>query len=160
MKTIYLSLGSNIGDREQMLADARQRMAEAGIEILRASSIYETEPMDLKDQRVFLNQVVEAQTQLFPLQLLGRLQKIELALGRKRVVAKGPRTIDIDILLFGNFVIHSQRLEVPHPRMHKRRFVLEPLAEIAPDLRHPGLRQTVRDLLGGVLDQRVRKVSS
>ncbi len=158
MKTVYLSLGSNMGDREQMLAEARKHLSEAGVDIQRASSIYETEPMDLKDQRSFLNQVVEAWTELFPLQLLGRLQKIELALGRKRLVAKGPRTLDIDILLFGGFVIESLNLEVPHPRMQERRFVLEPMVELAPDLRHPVSRLTMKELLAGVLAQRVRKL--
>ncbi|MEO7649401.1 MAG: 2-amino-4-hydroxy-6-hydroxymethyldihydropteridine diphosphokinase [Bryobacteraceae bacterium] len=159
MKTVYLSLGSNMGDREQFLAQARRRLAEAGVEIRRASSIYETEPMDLKDQRAFLNQALEAQTELFPMQLLGRVQKIEIALGRRRIVAKGPRTLDIDILLIGGVVIDSLRLQVPHPRMHERRFVLEPLVELSPDLRHPITRRTMRDLLSDVLTQHVRKLT-
>ena len=145
-----------MGDREQFLAQARERLAEAGVEIRRASSIYETEPVDLKDQRAFLNQALETQTELFPLQLLGRLQKIELAMGRRRVVVKGPRTIDIDILLIGGAVIDSLALEVPHPRMQERRFVLEPMVELAPDLRHPVSHRTMRELLAGVLTQQVR----
>ena len=145
-----------MGDREQFLAQARERLAQAGVEIRRASSIYETEPVDLKDQRAFLNQALETQTELFPLQLLGRLQKIELAMGRRRVVVKGPRTIDIDILLIGGAVIDSLALEVPHPRMQERRFVLEPMVELAPDLRHPVSHRTMRELLAGVLTQQVR----
>ena len=145
-----------MGDREQFLAQARERLAQAGVEIRRASSIYETEPVDLKDQRAFLNQMLETQTELFPLQLLGRLQKIELALGRRRAVVKGPRTIDIDILLIGGAVIDSLALQVPHPRMQERRFVLEPMVELAPDLRHPVSHRTMRELLAGVLTQQVR----
>ena len=145
-----------MGDREQFLAQARERLAEAGVEIRRASSIYETEPVDLKDQRAFLNQALETQTELFPLQLLGRLQKIELAMGRRRVVVKGPRTIDIDILLIGGAVIDSLALQVPHPRMQERRFVLEPMVELAPDLRHRVSHRTMRELLAGVLTQQVR----
>jgi len=159
VKTTYLSLGSNVGDREQMLQTALDRLHAAGIAIQRVSSVYETEPMDFPDQRFFLNLVAEARTELFPLMLLGRIQKIELELGRRRAgPAKGPRTIDIDILLYGGFRIHSPRLEVPHPRLHERRFVLAPMVELAPDLRHPELRRTMRDLLTNLAGQKIRKV--
>ena len=103
--------------------------------------------MDFTDQRWFLNLVVEAETELFPLQLLARLQRIERDLGRVRTVARGPRTLDIDILLYGQAVIQRPDLEIPHPRMAERRFVLAPLADLAPDLRHPVTRKTVRELL-------------
>jgi len=157
MKKVYLSLGANLGDREKNLRDAIDHLERAGLQIARVSSLYETEPMDLHEQPWFLNLVVEAQTDLFPHQLLQRIQRIELAMGRKRLVPKGPRNIDIDILLYGNFVIHSERLEVPHPRLAERRFVLAPLAELAPDLRHPVSRHTVREMLREVAGQAVKK---
>ncbi len=156
MKTIYLSLGSNSGDRLENLARARDRLADAGIRILRESSIYETAPRDLPGQPWFLNQVIEAESALLPRQLLSRLQKIERDMGRKRAVAKGPRIIDIDIVFFGESVISTNDLEIPHPRMMERRFVLEPLAELAPELRHPVLNRSVREMLAKVTDQQVR----
>jgi 2-amino-4-hydroxy-6-hydroxymethyldihydropteridine diphosphokinase len=157
LKTVYLSIGSNLGDRAANLAAAIERMGEAGIRTLRASSIYETEPRDLPGQPWFLNQALEAETDLFPLQLLARTQKIEREIGRKRGIPKGPRVIDIDILLYGEAIIHSPELEIPHPRMAERRFVLEPLVELAPDLRDPQTRKTIRELLAGVKSQTVRK---
>ena len=156
MKRIYLGLGSNLGDREEMMRRAREMLAASGITILRASSLYETEPRDLPNQPWFLNQVAEAETSLFPLQLLSRVLKIEKDLGRRRIVAKGPRTIDIDILLYHRFVIDSPTLVVPHPRLHERRFVLAPMVELAPDLRHPVTRQTMRELLGRIKGQAIR----
>ena len=158
MKTIYLALGSNIGDRETNLRAAIQSISGAGIPVLQESPVYETEPVGLTDQRWFLNMVVEAETALFPMQLLTRTGKIERALGRVRTVDNGPRTIDIDILLYGNAVIRTSRLEIPHPRMHERRFVLAPLADLAPGLRHPLLRQTVRQLLDAAPTQNIRKL--
>jgi 2-amino-4-hydroxy-6-hydroxymethyldihydropteridine diphosphokinase len=108
---------------------------------------------------MFLNLVVEAETALMPLQLLSRTLRIERELGRKRAVPKGPRTIDIDIVLYGSSVINAPELVVPHPRLAERRFVLEPLAELAPDLRHPVTRRTVREMLAGVAAQKVRKTA-
>jgi len=147
MKLVYLSLGSNIGDREANLRAALEHLESTGLHILRVSPIYETEPVDYTDQRWFLNLVAEAETELFPLQLLQRTQKIERALGRVRTVAKGPRTIDIDILLYANAVVRTSALDIPHPRMANRRFVLAPLADLAPDLRHPVTHLTVRQML-------------
>jgi 2-amino-4-hydroxy-6-hydroxymethyldihydropteridine diphosphokinase len=147
MKTIYLGLGSNIGDRQANLEAALAGLPAIGVRVTRASPVYETEPVDFTDQRWFLNLVVEAETELFPLQLLARLQRIERDLGRVRTVAKGPRTLDIDILLYGQAVIQRPDLEIPHLRMAERRFVLAPLADLAPDLRHPVTRKTVRELL-------------
>jgi 2-amino-4-hydroxy-6-hydroxymethyldihydropteridine diphosphokinase len=106
---------------------------------------------------MFLNQVIEAETKLFPRQLLSCLQGIERALGRTRRAAKGPRVIDIDILLFGRFVVSAPDLEIPHPRMTERRFVLEPLAELAADLRHPVTKLSVREMLAKVNDQHARR---
>ena len=158
MKTVYLALGSNIGDRESNLRAAIESMTSAGISVLRESPVYETEPVGYAAQRWFLNMVVEAETVLFPVQLLTRINKVERALGRVRTIPNGPRTIDIDILLYGNSVIRTPRLEIPHPRMHERRFVLAPLAQLAPDLRHPVSRKTVRQMLNEAPPEAVRRV--
>jgi 2-amino-4-hydroxy-6-hydroxymethyldihydropteridine diphosphokinase len=155
LKIIYLSLGSNIGDREGNLEAAVERL-EGEMRILRVSPMYETEPVDYTAQRWFLNLVVEAETALFPLQLLARIQKIERALGRVRAVPKGPRTIDIDILFHGSTVMRTATLEIPHPRIAERRFVLAPLADLAPALRHPVSHRTVRELLDAAPSQTVR----
>src|SRR5262249_5934404 len=143
----------------QMLQSALDRLQAPDLKIQRISPVYETEPVDFKEQRSFLNLVVEAETELFPMMLLSRIQKIEIQLGRRRTgPPKGPRTIDIDILLYGASRVHSARLEIPHPRMHERRFVLAPMTDLAPDLRHPGLRRTMRDLLASLEGQKVRKM--
>ncbi len=157
MTTVYFSLGSNLGDRALNLALARNHLEAEDARILRASSIYETAPRDLTAQPWFLNQVIEAETTLFPRQLLHRVLKIERAMGRKRTVAKGPRVIDIDILLFGGSIVSAPDLDIPHPRIAERRFVLEPLAELAPDFRHPVTRKTVREMLAKVMDQAARR---
>ena len=156
LKRAFLSLGSNVGDREANLLEAIKRLEATGIHILRRSSIYETEPQDLPDQPWFLNLVVEVETELFPRMLLARIQAIELRMGRRRAVPKGPRPIDIDILLFGNSVIKTRELQVPHPRMSQRRFVLEPLAELAPDLLHPVLGPSVSEMLSAIRGQAVK----
>jgi 2-amino-4-hydroxy-6-hydroxymethyldihydropteridine diphosphokinase len=158
VKTVYLSLGSNIGNREANLRAAIDRLPAAGIRTLRVSPIYETEPVDNRAQAWFLNLVLEAETGLFPLQLLSRTTRVELDLGRVRSAPKGPRTIDIDILLYGNAVIKAVRLEIPHPRMAERRFVLAPLADLAPALRHPVTHRTVREMLESAPPQIVRKL--
>lgn len=146
-----------MGDREKNLLRAVELLEEAGVRIVRTSSVYETEPQDLRDQPWFLNMVIEIETELFPKQLLARLQKIERELGRKRTVPKGPRTIDVDILLYGSFVVETAQLQIPHPRMAERRFVLEPLQEIAPGLRHPITKKTVSEMLGNCAAQVVRR---
>lgn len=158
MKIVYLGLGSNLGDRRHNLASALQNLAAPDLRILRESSIYETEPRDYLDQPWFLNQVVEVETSLFPRQLQRRIQKIERGMGRRPVIPKGPRKIDIDILLFGEAIVSTPELQVPHPRMAERRFVLAPLAELAPELRHPRTRRTVSEMLADVATQRVRRV--
>ena len=158
MKIVYLSLGSNVGDRDKLLARTLERLASDDIRVVRVSSVYETEPRDVPDQPWFLNQVVEVETSLFPKQLLARLQKIEIGMGRVRMEARGPRTVDIDILFYGNAIVSTPGLEIPHPRLPDRRFELEPLAELAPEFRHPRTRQTVREMLAVVRHQKVHRV--
>ncbi|MBI1898009.1 MAG: 2-amino-4-hydroxy-6-hydroxymethyldihydropteridine diphosphokinase [Acidobacteria bacterium] len=158
MKTIYLGLGSNVGDREQALRETVRRLQSPELRITRLSAVYETSPRDAEDQPWFLNMVVEARTSLFPMRLLLRVLNIERAMGRKRIFDKGPRVIDIDILLYGKAVIDSAQLVVPHPRMLERRFVLEPLAELAPDLRHPVVLRRISDLLEATEGQATRRV--
>jgi 2-amino-4-hydroxy-6-hydroxymethyldihydropteridine diphosphokinase len=160
VKTIYLSLGSNLGDRESNLRTGIERLASLEVRVLRTSPVYETEPVDYTAQPWFLNLVVEAETGLFPMHLLSRIGTIERALGRIRTVPKGPRTLDIDILLYGQAVIRSAKLEIPHPRMAERRFVLAPLADLAPGLRHPVTHKTVREMLEAAPAQTVRLLHS
>jgi len=147
----YLSLGSNVGDRQAHLRDAIARLAAIG-RVASISSVYETEPVEVTDQAWFLNCAVVLETTKAPEQLMAALLSIEQEMGRRRTRKKGPRTIDIDILLFedvstGSTIVDSQQLTVPHPAMHRRRFVLELLAEIAPETQHPVLKKTVRELL-------------
>ncbi len=160
LKVAYLSLGSNLGDREQHLYDALDLLQGEQIRVTGKSSIYETEPRDVPDQPWFLNLAVACEKPKFPLQFLQRLQRIERELGRTRGAAtlrRGPRTIDIDILLFGSVTIHTPQLVIPHPRMLERRFVLEPLLEIAPDLKLPGTNASLKKYLPAVATQNVRK---
>lgn len=146
MKTVaYLSLGSNIGDREANLRAAISRLSELG-DVAAISSFYETEPMEVVDQPWFINCAVAIATGLSAEELLAGVLAIERSMGRERTQPKGPRNIDIDILLFGDAVIDSPALTVPHPGLANRPFVLAPLAEIAPDAVHPITLKTVRQM--------------
>jgi 2-amino-4-hydroxy-6-hydroxymethyldihydropteridine diphosphokinase len=157
MKTAYLGLGSNLSDRHANLDDAVRRLANERLVVKRTSSIWETAPRDVLDQPWFLNQVVEVETDLFPLQLFQHIQRIEREMGRVKRSPKGPRLIDLDILLYRSAVVKTPELEIPHPRMTERKFVLAPLAELAPDLRHPVLKRTIRELLAEVAAQDAKK---
>ncbi|MBN2264264.1 MAG: 2-amino-4-hydroxy-6-hydroxymethyldihydropteridine diphosphokinase [Candidatus Aminicenantes bacterium] len=149
----FLGLGSNIGRRAANLARARRLLARRGIELVKASSVYETEPVDRADQPWFLNQVLEVESGLEPGPLLALARSVENEMGRVRAVPKGPRTIDIDVLLAGDRVIRTPELVVPHPRLHLRNFVLAPLNEIAPGARHPVLDRTVAELSQSSVDR-------
>ena len=130
MTIIYLALGSNLGDRQALLDEAIVRLAHEGIETLRRSTVIETAPAYVLDQPYFLNMVIEAQTPHFAIELLRRTQRIERAMGRVKLIDKGPRTIDIDILYFGNLRLKTPHLTIPHPHIHERPFVLTPLNEL------------------------------
>jgi len=147
---VYLSLGSNVGDREAQLRDAQVRLGAAG-RVIAVSSLYETEPVEFTQQPWFLNRALALETSKTPQQLMSQILGIEEKMGRRRVQKKGPRFIDIDILLFNDTTLSDEAadstgLTIPHPAMHQRRFVLEPLAEIAPEVLHPVFKKPIREL--------------
>ena len=151
----YVSLGSNLGDRAGFLLLAVRGMLAAGLDVIRLSSIYETQPVEYTEQPVFLNLVAELRGSTLPTpeQTLARLLRIEFALGRTRDIRLGPRTIDLDLLLFKDEQRDTEFLTLPHPRLHLRRFVLVPLSELVPNLVHPVLQQSISDLLANCEDQ-------
>lgn len=156
----YLSLGSNLGDPVLNIDDAIQRLSSVeGIVVLRRSSMYRTEPQGFADQPWFVNNVVEIDTSLSPRELLSRLLELEHGFGRERTVKNGPRTLDIDIVSMGNLVVNEPDLQIPHPRMRERRFVLQPLAELSREFRHPVTNQSVTELLDTVLGQDVQSLN-
>ncbi len=159
MKRAYLSLGSNVGDRQAQIRKALEMLPSSGIEVRRVSSFYRTEPVDFHAQPWFVNCVAEVETDLAPLKLLRRLKSLERALGRRAGIPKGPRPIDIDILLYENVVVRSSVLTIPHSRLSERRFVLVPLRELAGQLRHPVTQQSIEEMLEHTCDEsQVRKL--
>ncbi|MCH7987001.1 MAG: 2-amino-4-hydroxy-6-hydroxymethyldihydropteridine diphosphokinase [Acidobacteria bacterium] len=154
-KTAYLALGSNQGDREKHIERALEALTAAGIAVRRSSPLYETQPVGTAAQRWFLNCVLEVETELMPLALLRATQRIERQLGRRPAAAPQPvaRTIDIDILFYGTSVVRLAELTIPHPRLAERRFVLAPLCDLAPELRHPLTRKTATEMLAGLTDR-------
>ncbi len=161
MPIAYIALGSNLGDREAILVAATDRLGGLGRVVAR-SSLYQTEPVGYRDQPAFLNAALALETELEPLPLLYALLSIERELGRDRSrgLPKGPRILDLDLLLLGDAIVAAEDLTLPHPALAHRRFVLAPLAEIAPDLRHPQLKQTMTDLLAQLPDEGENRVSS
>lgn len=157
-KIAYLSLGSNLGDRAATLRAAVAQLEVAG-RVVAVSALYETQPVEVQDQPWFLNCVAAIETGKSPRELLQLALGIEAAMGRIRMRDKGSRKIDIDLVLLGDSVVDEQGLKIPHPSMHLRRFVLEPLVEIAPEARHPGLGKTARELLADLGEaQTVRRL--
>jgi 2-amino-4-hydroxy-6-hydroxymethyldihydropteridine diphosphokinase len=154
MTLAYIALGSNLGDRGERLAEATDRVARLG-RIAAQSSVYETEPVGYHDQPPFLNAVLSLETKSEPIALLEGLLEIEREMGRDRSggVRNGPRTVDLDLLLMGDAVVNTSQLTLPHPALAERRFVLEPLAEIAPELEHPQSRKTMAALLAQLPDE-------
>jgi 2-amino-4-hydroxy-6-hydroxymethyldihydropteridine diphosphokinase len=157
---VYLSIGSNIGDRAANLRAAIRSLSAARFDVLQVSSFYETEPVGYLDQPWFLNCVVEGETARRPLELLDSFRALQMIFRSKKEFTNGPRILDIDILLYGDLSLNTPDLQIPHPRMLQRKFVLVPLAEIAPRLQHPSWNATVCELLARSTDSSVVRLSS
>jgi 2-amino-4-hydroxy-6-hydroxymethyldihydropteridine diphosphokinase len=161
MPVVYIGLGSNVGNRLNNLKKAVALLKkEKKIKVIKLSSIYETEPVGVIGQNKFLNLVVKIKTELNPFDLLSKCKEIERKLKRKKLIKWGPRTIDLDILFFGNKIIRTKELTIPHKLLYKRRFVLEPLVEISPNLMHPVFKKSIRRLFKDLKDKKeVRKIN-
>jgi 2-amino-4-hydroxy-6-hydroxymethyldihydropteridine diphosphokinase len=153
MTTVYLSLGSNMGDRAGNIARAIAALGRRGVRVTQESSLYETEPLEIREQPWFLNCAIAAETELPAERLMEALLEIEREMGRERLVPKGPRLIDMDILLYGSEIIDQAGLEIPHPRMAERKFVLVPLAEIAGEVNHLVAMMTIAEMLEATADR-------
>jgi 2-amino-4-hydroxy-6-hydroxymethyldihydropteridine diphosphokinase len=154
MNKVYLGLGTNLGDRETNLKNAVESIIENIGPVVRLSSVYETEPWGFRTKDLFLNMVAEVETKLKPSGLLGRMLMIEANMGRLRSGKEySSRIIDLDILLYGEEILDSKSIVIPHPKLHERRFVLVPLCEIAPDLVHPVLKKSIKQLLSECPDK-------
>jgi 2-amino-4-hydroxy-6-hydroxymethyldihydropteridine diphosphokinase len=149
LSLVYIALGSNLGDRAANLAKTREMLAD-DIQVLQCSSIYQTAPWGYSEQDDFYNQVLEAETDLSPMRLLGRMKRIEKQMGRKKTFRNGPRVIDLDILFYDDLILDTRRLVIPHPRLHERAFVLVPMVEINPGFVHPVLGKTMAELMSKV----------
>lgn len=160
MNTAFVALGSNLSKREEYLSEAIDMLNEhEAIRVSKRSSVYETEPVGYVDQNDFLNMVIQVETNMSAYQLLGQCQQIEQELGRKRVVKWGPRTIDLDILLFNDEHMTAERLTIPHPHMHERAFVMVPLVDVNPTVEIPTLHQTAQEVLDGLPKEEVRSMN-
>jgi 2-amino-4-hydroxy-6-hydroxymethyldihydropteridine diphosphokinase len=147
MSTVYIGIGSNLGDRNKNCLRAIELLKQNGLTVTKQSSVYETEPWGIAEQPAFLNMALEAETGLAPEELLALLKKIEKDMGRQETVRWGPRIVDLDILLYDEITLNTDVLTIPHPLMHERAFVLNPLSELAKDFIHPVLKQKIGDLL-------------
>lgn len=154
----FLCLGSNLGDRRRNLQKARTVLEKRGIHVIQTSSVYETQPVDFSSQSWFLNQVVEVKSRWNPEELLALVQQIEKKLGRKPSIPKGPRLIDIDILMAEDKIVQTEKLQIPHPRLEKRNFVLGPFAEISPQTLHPEIKKTIRELADECADKALIRI--
>ncbi|RLD17278.1 MAG: 2-amino-4-hydroxy-6-hydroxymethyldihydropteridine diphosphokinase [Caldiserica bacterium] len=157
MVKVILSLGSNIGDREKFLKSAVEKISKFS-KVVRESSIYETEPMYYKDQNTFLNKVIEIETDISPDELLSKIKKIEIEIGRKKRERYGPREIDIDIIYYGDKIVKEENLEIPHPKLYERKFVLLPLLEIEPEFEDPVTGLKVKEIFKDVKNRKERVV--
>ena len=162
LEKVYIGIGSNLGNRQNHCEWAIEQLRQLpSTQVTKISSFFETEPVELEDQHWFINAVVEIQTDLSPEELLASCRSLEESLGRVRAVRYGPRTIDLDLLFYGQQVMNTEELTLPHPRLHERQFVLIPLVEIAPDLFHPVQKASVKSLMDKIPDQKtVRRLSS
>lgn len=154
----YISVGSNLGNKLENCRQGIQSLSERSVRLTAQSHIYQTEPVDYKDQDWFINYAVKIETGLDPFQLMERIQTIQRKAGRIHdEIRFGPRILDLDIILYDEVVIHSAQLIIPHPRMHERRFVLQPLCDIDPTIIHPVLRMEVQSLLN-TLDEKEQRI--